>query len=465
MELYNKFIDFSRAEGSNFIKDNKDKTQSILLVGHHDTDGLCGLAMLQQALDNENLSYKSINTQQIDDDFLQTIDWENYSLIFFVDVGSNKIESINEFSKEKNKNLKIYVLDHHKPSTKDVFENIIHINPFVFDIEVEKMISGAGVVYFFCQGMNSKNKSNAYLAILGAIGDTQENKGFEFLNNIILQNAILQKQISIQKELRLYGKSSRNLIKLLQYTTDINIPGITNDYKGVLSLLRELNIPLNWKGKPRKWHNLRDNEKELIQNRIFELKSDVDIDEITTNTYIFNNIPKRELRNAREYATIVNACGRLEDYNTAILALKGDKEAQEKAIMNLKVYKSEIKHALDIFDKRRESKELIEREKLIIFDSDDLIKPNIIGVVASIIARNKYYTPETIICSIAKTEENKVKISLRASHDKTDLNLSDLLQEIVSEFGSNAGGHPNAAGAIIPMINKEQFLEKLLSKF
>ena len=95
------------------------------------------------------------------------------------------------------KPVKIHILDHHNPNTEETFKKITLLNPYTSEIDEDNSIAGAGVVYFFAQGINSNNKEQAKLAVLGAIGDTQANEGFEVLNSTILQHSILQKQITI----------------------------------------------------------------------------------------------------------------------------------------------------------------------------------------------------------------------------------------------------------------------------
>lgn len=450
----NDFIEFVKNSGSNFNADSE-----ICIISHHDTDGLCSAAILEKVLERENKQFTTYNLQQLDELILNEIS-KQYNYFIFADIGSTSIDLIDIYFKDKF----VWILDHHKPNQTTCSNNIIHINPFLFDLTEENLISGSGVTYFFAQGINSKNKDLAYLGVLGAIGDTQaDNKGFKELNNIILQHAILQKQITIIKELKLYGKNSRPLTKVLEYSSDINIPGLTNNYKGVIAFLRNLNIPLYWNQKPRKWFNLKPYEKDAITQSILNLKSDVDPEEITINNYILNVFNKRELKIARECATIINSCGRLEDFRTAIDALKQDEQAQEKAVMNLRLYKNSIRNAIELFESYKEQNNLLTSNRTIIFDANENVKSNLIGVISSIIARNKYYDSNKIICGLAKNDENTVKISLRASQDTIDIDLSQLLNELLAGLDATSGGHPNAAGAIINIDKKQEFIDKLLN--
>ena len=131
--------------------------------------------------------------------------------------------------------------------------------------------------------------------------------------------------------------------------------------------------------------------------------------------------------------------------------------------MNLKVYKGSLRDALGTIEKMKERGEVYESDKLFIADFNDELKESIVGVVASMTVRNKIVPEGVIVCTLANAEGNTVKISLRTGIDEPDSRLDSLLDGIVNEFGASAGGHPNAAGAIIPAEYKDAFLEKLRS--
>ncbi len=461
-----KFVSEAMLAGEEFVK---NKPSKVLIINHFDTDGLASAVILRESLKKEDVKFEIISKQHLDDNFIDSL--KNYSeeLIFLVDIGANKESELSTLDK------KIIILDHHNPQriseeklSKKLSEKIIHINPFNSGIEEQNTISGSGVVYYFCLGMNKTNKEFAHLAVLGAIGDTQERNGFKELNNNILQHASLQKTIKIEKQLKLYGLNSRPLTKVLEYSTDLMIPGVTNKPQGVLDLLRELNINPYWNGRQRKYFNLFPDEKERLTNKILELKKDVATEEILVPHYILLNERKRSFKDMKEFATIINSCGRLGDYKTAMNAMKGNLESQEKAIMNLRIYKNSIRDALQLVDKLREENETDEeslsyfhKNNLLIVDFGNKVNNSIVGVVASILARNKMYDSGTVICTLAEESNDMTKISLRIGSDSADVNLQELLQKILSPMGISSGGHQNAAGVVIPSSRKDEFIDSL----
>lgn len=452
---HDKFMQATIDAGKKFLA--ADKKQTVALVSHFDTDGLCATVIMQKALEREGYNCKVYNEPHLNTESLEALVQEDFSTIIFTDIGATKVAEISKLFSGKT----VVILDHHMPDSDSDLKVVIHLNPHLFGITERNALSGAGVAYFFALGMNSKNRELAWYAVLGAIGDTQEKQGFEELNNRILQHAIIQKTISVGKRLRLYGINSRPLIKVLEYSTDLSIPGVTNDPEGVKLFLDGLGIEYEWRGRLKKFYHLRPFEQERLTKKILDMKRDEDPKTIIAPSYTLLNEQRRELQDMREYATIINACGRLEDYQTGLDALKGNFDAQKKAIMNLRVYKSAIRDALQYVDRLRETNTLYLKEAYVIINFGNRLKSSLVGIIASILARNKHYPKGTVVCTMAKHTEDLTKVSLRVSHDVTDKQLQVLLKKAVEPLGADTGGHNNAAGSIIQSKDEETFILNL----
>ncbi|MCA9478420.1 MAG: DHH family phosphoesterase [Nanoarchaeota archaeon] len=444
------FAQHAQEAGKQFLE--TDKATSIKIISHFDTDGLCACAILERALEKEGYNFTSQQVPHLDNEALVDLDED---IVFFLDLGANKIEEISKAVKGK-----AIVLDHHEGTAST--DNVEHINPHVFDEHTSNIISGAGVTYFFTLGMNSDNRSLAKIALLGAVGDSQERDGFIEYNDMILKHALVQKRVSIGKRLRLYGINSRPLLKVLEYSTDVEIPGVTGSEQGAKQLLRDLNIFYSFKSRngerPRlkKYYHLRDDEKERLNEHIMELKGNDE--SILANEYTFPD-ERRELKDIREYATIINACGRLGEYETALGCLKGDEEAQDKAVMNLRVYKNMLHEAITYVKEQKES--FLQGEGYIIIDLEHMVRPSMVGIIASMLARNKEFPEGIIVSTLGRQNDEETKVSLRVSRDVKDKKLQELLGTVVTPFGADAGGHDNAAGAIIKTADKEAFISSL----
>lgn len=459
MSLYDDFVDSAFNAGKSFVDLANGK--KVTLVAHFDTDGLSSTAILELAFDKENITYQTMHAQSLDSSFLKSVFQTDADVYVFADIGATALTQISSLANGKD----IFVLDHHNPDVDEV-SGITHINPIVSGITEKNSISGSGVCYFFAMGMNNKNRNLAHLAVIGAIGDSQEDNGFQDLNNRILQHAVIQKTVSLSKRIKLYGINSRPLLKVLEYSSDVDIPGVTNDPMGVKTFLDDLRIMWEWNGRLKKWFNLRPFEQEAITNKIIELKGASDNpEELLVYAYTLTNAPRREMADIRECATIINASGRLEQYRVGIDALKGDVPSSQRACMNLRVYKSAIRDALGIVDETRVAGDLFESDNFVLIDFEKKIPSSIVGIVASILARNKLYREGVVVCTLGETQSGEIKISLRVSLNAKDFKLQETLESLVAPLGGTSGGHDNAAGAVIDIAKKDDFIKTIKETF
>jgi len=165
---YDTFMQTIIDAGKNFLA--VDKKQTIALVSHFDTDGLCASVIMQKALEREGYDYKVYNEPHLNTENLDALVQENFSTIIFTDIGATKVAEISKLFSGK----AIVILDHHLPGSSSDSKGVVHLNPHLFGITERNALSGAGLAYFFALGMNSKNRDLAHYAVLGAIGDTQE---------------------------------------------------------------------------------------------------------------------------------------------------------------------------------------------------------------------------------------------------------------------------------------------------
>lgn len=269
LERYEEFKKQAAAVAEQF---RNLSSQKVRIVSHLDADGISACAILIHALDRENIRHTSSIVHQVDEPLLEKISRDSCSVVVFCDIGSGQLSLISARLKGK----KIFVFDHHNPE-RMAAENITHLNPHIFGIDGSKEISGAGVVYFFARALNDSNRDLAHIAIIGAIGDIQENKGFLKLNEEILEDAKKAKKMKVIKGLRVFGAQTKPLHKVLEYSTEYNIPGVTGSESQAIQFLNQIGINPKNGNEWKKLVNLSDDEiktltAEIVMKRIGEKK-------------------------------------------------------------------------------------------------------------------------------------------------------------------------------------------------
>jgi RecJ-like exonuclease len=435
------------------------KNEVIRIVSHLDADGISSASLMVKCLNNDNRKYSISIIQQIKKEVLKELAREPYNYFIFTDLGSGALTEIEKLFKEK----KVFILDHHEPEKKDADgDNIFFLNPHKFGINASKEVSGAGVVYLFASCLDDKIKEFAHIAIIGAMGDMQENNGFEKINNEILKTAIDKGKIKVIRGLRLFGAQTKPLHKVLEYCTDPFIPGVTGNESGAIQFLQQLGInPKHDKGWTKIVHLSAEEMKKLVAGVILTRLGEKNPEDVLGNVYLLREEDHESpTKDAKEFATLLNACGRLDKASLGIGTCLGDEKIKKKAIYLMGNYKKEIISSLKWYDKNKTSSLITKGEGYVIINAQDQIRSTLIGTLASILSKSNN-VQEKFIMSMAQLIDGTTKVSLRMCGNCNGTDLKQIIDAIIEEIPNcEAGGHANAAGALIPTDIEGDFIEK-----
>jgi len=433
-----------------------DRNQKIRVISHLDADGICSCAILLRALQEDNRAHSISIVQQINEEVLTTLAKEDYTIYVFTDLGSGQLDLINTKLKDKT----VFILDHHELVDLEPSENITQVNPHLHGIDGGVEISGAGVVFLFTHALNNK-KDMAHIALVGAIGDIQEKEGFQKLNRDILQMAIDEGTIEVTKGLRVYGRQTRPLHKMLEYCSDPRIPGVSGSESGAIQFLHSLGIdPQKENGWRKMIHLTEDETQKLIVGIIMKRANEENPEDVLGNIYTLKNEEEEKpFRDAKEFATLLNSCGRLDKASVGIGCCLGYGEAKKKALATSADYKKHIVKAMRWYEG---TEDIIKGDGYIIMNAKENILVSMIGTIASMISKSNDIKKRTFIMSLARNiTDDTTKVSLRVSGDHDDLDLRETVSTIAAPIeGAEAGGHKAAAGAVIPTSQEEEFIQE-----
>jgi len=428
------------------------------LLYNYDCDGICSGAIIAKALEREEKQVKPMALKQVYSDTIKEIRelGENY---IFVDFGSGQLEML-----QKNLGENFLVIDHHQPES---VQHPLQFNPMLFGYNGSFEISSAGACYLFAKEMGKKNYDSAALAVVGAVGDMQDSEGkLDGLNREILEegmeNGLLEKKI----DLRLYGRISRPLAQFLAYSTFPTIPELTGNEANCARFLNELGIALKQNEQWRSYEDLLPEEKKRLSSAlILHIHShnvpEWKIRELIGEVYtIKKEHPKSPLRDAKEFGTLCNDCGRWQEAETALRVCGGDrKEYYEKALSLLVKHRNELRQGILLM---RENG-VQEMEGFYFFDAKEQINESIIGIVAGMLYGSGTIGTNKPIIAFATSSDGTIKVSARATRElvRNGLNLGKAIKETCKELGEGAdgGGHSIASGAKILAEQREKFLE------
>jgi len=426
----------------------------VRLISHHDADGISSAAILITALKRMNIRYVLSIVPQLTDDFLIDLSKTNYELFIFSDLGSNSLNTITNYFKKK----MVIILDHHEigEGMSSLGENIVFVNPHKYREIPYETVSGSGLSYLFAKKISEKNKDLSPLAIVGAIGDIQEVQGKLIgINKTILDEAVENGFIKVEKSIKLIGVTTKPLHKVLQHNNYINIEGVSGSESGSIQFLKALGIDPKGKYGWKRYYELSQEEKEKLSAAII-MHNKGDYKEIIVDRYI---IPGRNiiLGDARDLATALNACGRLGKPNIGIAACLGKKGIEEKLLHVIREYRKAIVTYLEWVREAINKEENIRKgDGYIIINAKDKIIPSMIGTIMSILSNDT--NKEMIFIGMARDKEH-IKVSMRSSFKGID--LKKIIDNVIEKIGGVSGGHLSAAGALIPIAKENIFIAEL----
>ena len=473
----------------NFFSNNlRDEDSIVQIYTHLDADGLTSGAILGRALYREKIPFQIRVLKQLEKTEIEKIlntAWKTKNFIIFSDFGSGQYLELTEKLRNGKELLPFIILDHHLPQevsnkeNKELIKQIhistkpFHLNPYFYDIDGSVEISGAGMCYYFSLGLNSENSDLSSIAIIGALGDIQNqgvNKTFKGLNRYILDDARKKGLIEVVDDLNF--PPLRPLNEAIAYSSDFQLPGLSNDVNKSLKFLQSLGILMeNSQGLIKTISELNQKEKQKLTSAIIEytsMKLDIEpseiINHLIVNKYILlSESEDSNLRDMNEFSNLLNSCGRTNNASLGIAIAMGDREeALKKAQENLKEYKKSLMKALHWL---KEENKIQHKEFLQYFYGENMINETIVGTIASMLIFDKgeeIDINKPIFGFAQRNEENVFKVSGRASKELVEkgVNLSEVIRKACEKSNLNVlgGGHPPAAGTKIPIDKAETFL-------
>jgi RecJ-like exonuclease len=440
----------------------------VLLASHIDADGLTSAAVSALALERAAIPFETVFEKQLDADSIAAIAERDYRTVLFTDFGSGQLDIIAEH--ESAGDFVPVVADHHQPADA---ETEYHLNPLLEGIDGASELSGAGASYLLARELAARspaderldNRDLAPLAVVGAVGDMQASDGqLHGANRAIVDEGVAAGVLEETKDLAVYGKQTRPLPKLLEYASDVRIPGITNDERGVVSFLDGLDISTRADGDWKRWVDLTDDEKRtlasaLVKHAVSRGVPAFKIDRLVGTSYLLSEEEVgTELRDASEFSTLLNATARYERADVGLAVCLGDRDsAFDRAKTLLGNHRRNLSEGIEWVEENG----VTQAEHLQWFDAGEEIKETIVGIIAGMSMGADGVSRDRPIVAFAKKSDEETKVSSRATGPlvSSGLDLSVVMGEAARAVGGDGGGHDIAAGATIPAGEEAAFVD------
>ena len=423
--------------------------KKVKVISHIDADGLASAAIISKMLLRLGQNFELRIVKQLTESIIKKIKFSGEDVFIFSDLGSGQLNLLKEVLEK----TQVFILDHHEPENFNHF-NLFHLNPILFG---EEEISSSMICYLFAKNISIQNTDLIDLAIVGAVGDEQD-EGWKLkgLARKILEEGETLGKIVVSKGIRLYGRNTKPIHKSLEHSFDPFIPGITGSESQAVQFLSELGISIKENDE---WKRLKDltieEQQKLASAIILERLKFSQLNAVDIFGEIYTILDREEeLQDAREFATILNACGRTGNSSLGIRLCLGEANLNQVWEI-LEDYRKQVSEGIRLL---REGNIVFSTPNAYFILAGDKIKDTLIGTITSIALNSNIFDSKKPVFGIAESEENTLKISARLPKEIKNINLREVLYYAAKLLKGEAGGHTHAAGALIDKNLQNDFV-------
>jgi len=451
------------SKAAKLISEYAESGERIWVESHLDADGIAAAGIIGKALYRLEANFRIRIVRWFDEKIVDELVSENPGLIVLTDMGSGYLDVLDE----KLSGRDVVILDHHQPMEKEISESFIQVNPHLRGIDGSRDLSGAGTAYLVAKNFDESNIDLAYLAVVGALGDLQdkyEQRSLGGVNNLVVEDAVKAGYLTIETDLLFFGRETRPIHKALAYTTNPFIPGISGQEDKALALITSLDIKVKNEEKWRALRDLSQDEKKKLFSALADhlassgFKSDAAMNLLGTIYTLRREEPWTPLRDAREFALLLNATGRMGKPSLGVAICMGDRGAiLDQANKALEEYRRNIMTYLNWLSENPDRIENL--ESIYVVHGESSIDEKMISTISTILSTNMSDKP--VIAYSVIPDEGIIKISARASETliRKGLNLGEIIREAAERNMGKGGGHDIAAGGQIPYERKKDFIK------
>ena len=431
----------------------------VTIISHIDADGIACEAILSQAISRQGICVRSVFVRQLEPLTMPQVPSDT-SLKVFADLGAGQQNLLFDRGLQEKE---VVIIDHHVGQPCERQYTQVNCLPYG-----HSRMSAAGVSYFVAKQLDTINIDLAKLAIIGNVGDMMAREKCGLVGparDVIVEDGMRHQSVEVRKkDLNCYGTATRPMYLSLAYNDDPFIKGISNNVEGARQFLKRLGIRQQHEnGRWFVWEEIPVEDKRTIISALAEqlIANGESVERLLAETYGFpDEIPRTPLRNAQEYATMLNACGRWSKPHVGGAILRGDRgaayrDAEHMLNNHRAIIRNLLQYIIDTGVKEMENLQWIH--------VGGRYPDTIVGIGAGM-ALSKLNTtkPILVMCEVPE-DTNLTKVSMRTNERVVEkgIDLQQALSDASAEYGGGGGGHRIAAGAYIPKTAEKEFVNRV----
>ena len=447
----------------------------VAIISHLDADGITSGSVMATALRRMGARYSVRTVSGMNASVLESIKTDGRDFYIITDLGWGWTFPLRNAIGDK-----WLIIDHHQVPEIEASKERQHddgqiLNPWNYGIDGGREVSAGGMAYMVATTLDSKNRDLSAMATVSALADRQDQgdkKSFVGLNAEILKTAQSLGIVTVDLDIILGGRETSPVHEALAYSLFHYIEGLTWNREGCYLLLKNAGIKLrDNNGRWRVLAEFSQEEKTSIVEAIANFvaksdkrSSDIMRDDLLGYVYTLTREDRRsQLRDAREFSSLLNACGRKGSAGVGIAICMGDRNtalnAGEEIMSSFKVT---LRNSLsNIF---AEKWRLSDDGKTVFVNGDGVLEEDMLGAVSTLLSRSPSFRGKLLFARTLSSN-GTYKFSSRKCIDcQSEANLGILMQECAGALNGEGGGHSEAAGCTIPNHALESFIPCIKAK-
>jgi len=456
----------ARTEAEHLV-DLSNHGARFLVVTHIDADGLSSGSIAFSTLARKNFAVSVRAIPDLDLRAIERLKADRFEFYLFTDLGSGLLGALSDAFGEG-----YAVVDHHQVPEDDLSHpRLINAWNYGYDGGVDACSST--MAYAFAKAFDERgNLDLSALAMVGALGDRQDKgdgRSLGGLNKLAVDDAVSKGLVGVSKDLLFYGRETRPVHEAIAMSYSPFISGLSGAKDAALATLSNSGFKLKEGGRWRTLGELSNDEKQKVIEVIAGFiasagqGSDVLKDLVgTVYTFEFED-PLTPLRDAREFVSVLNACGRMDRTDLGISICLGDREdALRSALSLMSEYRAKLNKAIQKL--QLETDKVATKGSVMLVMGEEFIEERMTGSISSLLASSDRFRDKLVLVR-AKSGDSELKYSSRIGDSyQGKVNLGEVMREAAEHVGGVGGGHSMAAGAKIPFSRRDDFTRLVLEK-
>src|ERR687897_1781948 len=451
-----------------------DSGNEICIVTRLDTDGIASGSIILTALSRLGSRCSLRTISALTSDIIQEVKSEAHDFCILLGLGSATVNVLQQYLGEN-----WTIIDHEEFSNENKDRNYGDqiINAWNYGFNGAREICTGSLSYLLSTMLDKKNSDLSAIAVIAALGDRQDlgdKKTLTGINLEILKTAQSLSMINTELDLLLYNSETIPIHESIARTSSPYIHGLTWNVNNAYSLIKNTGIKIKDNGKWRVLPDFSPEEKNIIRDAIAKFiitssnRSSIEVaDNLLGYSYKLSKEDNQSfLRDARDFANLLDACGRLGKTGLGVALCMGDRsitltEAEQIAedyFATLNRYVSAI------FNEKW--RYLDDGINTVFVNGEGLLAEEMLGAVSSLLAGSPSLFRRLLFVRTLSQEDggNSYRFSARKCiGNRSKLNVGHLMKECSKIVGGNGGGNDTAAGCVIPSSRLEIFLSNVRS--